>query len=320
MNNPPVLPEAPAATPPARLAIFAALLVLGVVVGANILIPQSPKTQLAAAATTTPEPAATISVTAESAYVYDLSTNQVLFSKNAGTPLALASITKLMLAAVVSEHLSANDIIPITASSLYTEGDSGLIAGESWYMQDLLDFTLIMSSNDGARALAEAAGKVIISKNSNAPQDPAEATVWEMNNKAKELGLTKSYFLSSSGLDASETMAGAYGSARDIAVLLAYLVRSHPNAIASTAYAGRSFFSIEGFEHTAYATNESIGMIPGLIAGKTGFTDLAGGNLAVAFDTSLGHPIVIVVLGSTKEARFADVEALANFARSNIGE
>jgi D-alanyl-D-alanine carboxypeptidase len=43
---------------------------------------------------------------------------------------------------------------------------------------------------------------------------------------------------------------------------------------------------------------------------KTGYTDLAGGNLAVVFDAGIGHPVAVVVLGSTKEERFTDVQRL----------
>lgn len=48
------------------------------------------------------------------------------------------------------------------------------------------------------------------------------------------------------------------------------------------------------------------------MASKTGLTDLAGGNLAIAFDAGLGHPIVVVVLGSTEDGRLTDVENLVD--------
>jgi D-alanyl-D-alanine carboxypeptidase len=57
-------------------------------------------------------------------------------------------------------------------------------------------------------------------------------------------------------------------------------------------------------------TNISATETAGLIASKTGFTDLAGGNLAVAINHDLNHPFAIVVLGSTREARFTDVAML----------
>ena len=43
---------------------------------------------------------------------------------------------------------------------------------------------------------------------------------------------------------------------------------------------------------------------------KTGFTDLAGGNLALVFDAGIEHPIAVVVLGSSKKERFTDASAL----------
>ena len=64
--------------------------------------------------------------------------------------------------------------------------------------------------------------------------------------------------------------------------------------------------------HTATNTNEVVGSIPGLIASKTGFTDLAGGNLVVAFDAGINRPVIISVLGATKDGRFTDMEMLVN--------
>jgi D-alanyl-D-alanine carboxypeptidase len=49
--------------------------------------------------------------------------------------------------------------------------------------------------------------------------------------------------------------------------------------------------------------------------GKTGFTDLAGGNLAIVFDVGLAHPVVAVVLGSSEEGRFSDMQKLVDRAR-----
>jgi len=50
--------------------------------------------------------------------------------------------------------------------------------------------------------------------------------------------------------------------------------------------------------------------IPGILLSKTGYTDLAGGNLVVVFDAGINHRVAVVVLGSTQTARFTDVEKL----------
>jgi D-alanyl-D-alanine carboxypeptidase len=68
-------------------------------------------------------------------------------------------------------------------------------------------------------------------------------------------------------------------------------------------------------ETEAIPTAEPILEFPGLIGAKTGYTDLAGGNLVVAFDLEIGHPVIAVVLGSTQEGRFTDMRALIEAAR-----
>ena len=53
---------------------------------------------------------------------------------------------------------------------------------------------------------------------------------------------------------------------------------------------------------------------------QTGFTDLAGGNLAVVYDASINYPIIVVVLGSTYDNRFDDVVALIQVANRALSE
>jgi D-alanyl-D-alanine carboxypeptidase len=52
--------------------------------------------------------------------------------------------------------------------------------------------------------------------------------------------------------------------------------------------------------------------------GKTGTTDLAGGNLAIVFDIGLAHPITAVVLGSSERGRFTDMRKLVETARKAV--
>ena len=58
--------------------------------------------------------------------------------------------------------------------------------------------------------------------------------------------------------------------------------------------------------------------IPGAEVSKTGFTDLAGGNLGVIVDVSVGHPVAIIVLGSTRNGRFEDVRILYDVLRKSF--
>jgi D-alanyl-D-alanine carboxypeptidase len=56
------------------------------------------------------------------------------------------------------------------------------------------------------------------------------------------------------------------------------------------------------------------------LASKTGYTDLAGGCLVVAFNAGINHPIIIVVLGSSPDGRFSDVLNLASTTLAYISQ
>lgn len=298
---------------------FVLLAVAGVIIAANLYgntFAPAPSVQIASVEYATPRYFDNLNIIASAALVYDIKANDVLFAKNAGKQLPLASITKLMLALVVDEVLDPDTPIVISETALQREGDNGLTVGEIWRSQDLMDFTLIESSNDGAEALAETASLALRAKYIDAPK--ADAVIWRMNEKAFELSLRQTYFTDVGGLDQSESMASAYGSARDIAELMFHIMKKAPYIISSTARDGVLLESINGGEHEASNTNQSLGKIPGLIGGKTGFTDLAGGNLIVAFDVGLGRPVIAVVLGSTVSGRFSDMESLVEATRKTI--
>jgi D-alanyl-D-alanine carboxypeptidase len=106
------------------------------------------------------------------------------------------------------------------------------------------------------------------------------------------------------------SVSGAYGSARDMARLAGALVARAPDIAEATTNALAEATSEEGATFVVKNTDPIVDTIPGLLLSKTGFTDLAGGNLAIVFDVGLNHPIAVVVLGSSKEARFTDSTAL----------
>ena len=237
-----------------------------------------------------------IELDSNAAFVWDVKKKKALFAKNEEMQLPLASITKLMTVAVVSEYISLNETLVVSEQSLFAEGDSGLLAHEKWNVKDLIDFTLMVSSNDGASALANAAGAIEIIRSGDRSESPQKTFIEEMNRLAKEIGLTQTYFLNETGLDSTEATSGGYGSARDAALLMNYVVTLNPELIDSTVYKSREISSLSNFIHTATNTNQSIGDVPGLIASKTGFTDLAGGNLVIAFDAGINRPIIVSVL------------------------
>ncbi|MBU1558055.1 hypothetical protein KKC45_03775 [Patescibacteria group bacterium] len=247
-----------------------------------------------------------VSLEAKSAYVLDAKENNVLFNLNGQSQLPLASVTKLMTTLVASEMVPEGTIITINQEDISVEGDSGLRVGEKWTLSNVLDFTLMSSSNDGAHALASVIGFVKLKEDGKTEDD---MFIDEMNRRAQELGLTQTFFLSESGLDLSEGMSGSYGSARDMAILMKNIIETNPQLLKATKYSNLEIES-KDFVHSVENTNQYAEAIPGIIGSKTGFTDLAGGNLVIAFDIGIGHPIIISVLGSSKDGRFEDVQKL----------
>ncbi len=243
-----------------------------------------------------------ISIEAKAAIVKDLNTGEIILEKNKNVPLALASITKV-LTALTYEINSDREIVSISNNDLLEFGDSLLLPGEKFYKKDIIGFTLMTSSNDASAALAaNALGGISGGRN---------IFIDEMNRVAKLIGMKDSRFYNPTGLDNSATVAGAHGTAEDVAILFEYTLKNYPEILEQTNKSAATFRSIDGYIHQATNTNEIIGELPNAIASKTGFTEIAGGNLAVVIDPALNRPVVIVVLGSSETGRFSDVKTLA---------
>ncbi|MEX2010276.1 MAG: serine hydrolase [Parcubacteria group bacterium] len=241
-------------------------------------------------------------IRAKAAYVYDVRTQKVLFAHDENKRLPLASLTKVMSAVVASEMASSTTTIVISTKALEAYGDSGLLVGDRWSMKDLLDFSLTTSSNDGMRAIA-------LSLGSQAPEENMKNFIQKMNRKAHELGMLNTYFYNEAGLDESDLKGGAYGTAKDLTHLFEYILNAHPMLLEATQKRNLTISSLNQ-TYNAVNTNTIAEEIPGLIGSKTGFTDIAGGNLMVVFDPEIGRPIIIAVLGSTGTERFKDVGIL----------
>ena len=141
-----------------------------------------------------------LNLKAKAAYVYDVAHGRALFAANEESQLPLASLTKVMTAIVATESLSYDSIVSVDASALGLEGDSGLFMDEQWRARDLLDFMLLVSSNDSASALASAAGAVVMTAEAAGTKVECHETfLRRMNEKAEEIGLAQTYFLNETG-------------------------------------------------------------------------------------------------------------------------
>lgn len=276
-----------------------------------------PSAEIAAASALTraaADPFAAVELSAKAAYVYDVKAKRKLYGVNEREVLPLASIAKIMTAATALSLVPETTYVTIDGLSLREEGDSGLSIGERWLLRDLLAFMLLESSNDGAVAVAQTIGATLPA-DGDFP-DHRALFVEKMNELAHSIGLVGTYFLNESGLDlpasggGEAAGAGAYSTAEETARLLAYALAKFPAVFRETRWSELALGAENGDAHSAQNTNKGVGHLPLLIASKTGYTDLAGGNLVIAFDAGFNHPIIVVALGSTTDGRFEDVEKL----------
>jgi D-alanyl-D-alanine carboxypeptidase (penicillin-binding protein 5/6) len=237
---------------------------------------------------------------AKAAILYDPTDGRVLFAKDANESLPMASLTKMMTAQVILQNVSPNTQVQVTAADLAPGGDwnGGLAVGDTVSIGNLLTVGLIASSNDAITAAVTSVGPDYLTK---------------MNALAQTLGLSKMYFNNATGLDIDQETSGAYGSAYDVARLAANFYHNYPQYFELTQQAD---VSAAGQTTKHAATAAPLLSTPGLLAAKTGYTDLAGGNLVAVFDIEVGHPLIAVVMGSTEDGRFADMSTIINAARS----
>jgi D-alanyl-D-alanine endopeptidase (penicillin-binding protein 7) len=264
---------------------------------AAVLLASSPVT-----APPGPDAYANISIMGKAAIVYDLTNGQTLYSRNSNAALPLASITKLLTLYSASGVLLPGSLVTLSSTSLATmndAGDSGFKVGESFTYEDLARLTLAASSNAGAESIIDAASAIKGTPVANL-----------LASAASELHLSQTRATNGTGLDLSPTEAGAYGSARDIALLAGALLRKEPSIAHATTLPAITIMSSNGTRHSFANTDIDVTHFPSLLLSKTGYTDLAGGNLVIVYDAGINHPIAIVVLGSTQPGRFTDMRTL----------
>ncbi len=212
--------------------------------------------------------------------------SRVYYNKNIETQRSVASLTKLVTAIVIFENYDLDEIVKIPLSAVKREGASGdLRPSESMTIRSLLSIMLVDSSNDAAFTLAK--------------QRPDFISL--MNKKTKELNLNNTHFSNPDGLDE----AGNYSSALDIAKVFGYLINKYPEAFEILKTKNMVVYSSDGkIQHRLENTNELLGKLDEVVAGKTGFTDEAGGSLVLL----IKNDIITAVLGSPD--RFGESEKL----------
>lgn len=249
-------------------------------------------------------------IESEAGIVMDADSGAVLFGQNIHVQKAPASITKILTALVVIENSSLDDTITFSHDAVYNVEDgsgnkNSIEEGDTLSVRDCLYLLLMRSSNQAANALAEHVG------------GSRDGFVKMMNEKTAELGCENSHFANPSGLNDDTQLTSVY----DMAL------------IASAAYKNDTLLTIskdksyrlpatknnpDGVtiqpEHKLLITTdtESPNYYPYAVAGKTGYTSIAGQTL-VTYAIKDDRRQIAVTMKSTQATHYQDTIALLDF-------
>ncbi len=212
-------------------------------------------------------PVGAVSTSAKAAAVINGDTGEIIYAQNADERLPMASTTKIMTALLLCENADLNEEITVTADMLRVEGSSmGLLAGDRVTYHDLLYGMMLASGNDAANVTAISLGGSV--------QKFAEM----MNEKAEELGLKDTHFVTPSGLDAD----GHYTTAKELALLAAYALKNEEFAKAAASESAVLNYGNPPYRRSLTNHNKMLKLFDGAVGVKTGFTKKSGRCLVSA--------------------------------------
>lgn len=245
-----------------------------------------------------------IGVSAASAVLMEADSGRILYQKDAHTERAMASTTKIMTALLAAERLDLERDITVNAQAVQVEGTAlGLRGGDQISGRDLITGLLLVSGNDAANVLAqEMAGS----------QEKFAAL---MNERAAQIGMTHSHFVTPSGLDADGHASTAY----DMALLAREALKNDTLAAIFQMKSATIHMGAPKREVTVANHNRLLQLYPDAIGLKTGFTKKAGRCLVSAARRD-GVTFIVVTLNCPDDwddhmhlydAAFAQVEPVS---------
>ena len=220
-----------------------------------------------------------------------------LWKKNSQYQLPIASLSKLMTAIVAIDHYDLDRLVNINQEMIKATGSSGLLnPGEILSVKDLLFLSLIESSNDACKALSE------VSKGS--------FIKW-MNKKATEIGLEKTIFINSSGLNNSHQQTN-YSTAKDLQKIVKYIIDNpkYQLILDIIAYENFDLYMPNGvFHHTLNTTNDLLSGYENMIGGKTGYLPNSGGSFIGLFKKPTTERYLFVIILNSPD-RFGETRRI----------
>ena len=239
---------------------------------------------------------------AKSSIMIEASTGEILFQKNANERLAPASMTKMMSMLLIMEEIEKGNLkwdeIVTASENASSMGGSQIFleAGEKMTVTEMLKGIAIASGNDATVAMAERIS------------GSEESFVKKMNEKAKELGLKNTNFVTSTGLDADNH----YSSAYDMSLIAKELVK-HDKILEFTGTYEDYLRAESSSPFWLVNTNRLVRFYNGVDGLKTGYTSGAGYCLTSTAKRDNMRLITVVMNEPDTDKRSSDTTKLLDY-------
>ncbi|OGE09273.1 hypothetical protein A3A60_04065 [Candidatus Curtissbacteria bacterium RIFCSPLOWO2_01_FULL_42_26] len=245
-----------------------------------------------------------LNIYAKSALLVNFDTGDVLFAKDAKAKLPAGSTIKIMTAILALERAKLSDVFAVSEKAASVGEDSmNLTSGEQLSVNDLLYGLMLVSGNDAAITLAEGIAGT------------EDNFVVMMNERAKSLGLSNTFFVNASGLDVDKRE--QFTTAYDLVTMSRYAWQNYP-----------VFAKIVSTEHKVIEANDRhkgfdlyndtnlLTSYPGVRGIKPGFTWNAGLCL-VTYAENGDVRLLAVILGS--DDRRGEMKELLDYGFGKYG-
>ena len=183
---------------------------VALILAAAFLVPSIAK----GAASDSADALSSVKVKSSYAVVMDANSGNILYNKGGDETIYPASTSKILTCIVAIENSEMDDIVTVSQNALKGQENNGahigLKAGEKLTMKDALYGMMLESANDASIAIAESI--------SGSEEEFAKL----LNEKAKELGLENSHFVTPNGLFDDEH----YTTAKDLAIITKYAMEN----------------------------------------------------------------------------------------------
>lgn len=207
-------------------------------------------------------------ISAEACVLYCVDDGEIYYSKNENKKMKPASTTKIMTSLITLEYAAASNTKVEFTKEMTAEGSSMYLkVGEAVTLRDLAAGMMMASGNDAANAAA-----ITIAGSAEKFSDI-------MNERALQIGMKNTHFVTPSGLDDENHYSTAY----DMALLMAYALENDDFAELTSQKSATVEFIEPSSKKTTYSNhNRLLSLYEYCIGGKTGYTIAAGRCLVSA--------------------------------------